>query len=227
MSLAELIRKRDTANLATAIPAISATQQREPARNVAGIATVAVANPSEAKIATLAGNVGADDTAIATSWGWLLHYADREPLEAYALPEMTHAEVLALHPDAVAAEPIAERSKRTANTAEAAELRELVEAIYSGDTEADRAEAVAAALADPDAALICYRSIAIERGIVVEPDDRRTCGQCANLRFGVCTVASPDGAVTAATGYRPSELFRITPHRCDGYAPSLVATSGM
>lgn len=57
MTLSALIRKRDTGNLATAIPAIpaipaiSATQPKEEAATVARIATVAVANPKEEKAA--------------------------------------------------------------------------------------------------------------------------------------------------------------------------------
>ena len=43
MTLSALIRKRDTGNLATAIPAISATQPKGEAATVARIATVAVA----------------------------------------------------------------------------------------------------------------------------------------------------------------------------------------
>jgi hypothetical protein len=51
MTLSALIRKRDTGNLATAIPAISATQPKGDAATVARIATVAVANPKEEKTA--------------------------------------------------------------------------------------------------------------------------------------------------------------------------------
>jgi hypothetical protein len=42
----------------------------------------------------------------AHSWRWLLHFSDREPVEVRILPEQTHAEVLASHPDAIAAEPL-------------------------------------------------------------------------------------------------------------------------
>ncbi len=45
MSLSDLIRKRSTNHLATAIPAIPATQPHGEAATVARIATVAVANP--------------------------------------------------------------------------------------------------------------------------------------------------------------------------------------
>lgn len=49
MTLSALIRKRDTGNLATDIPAISATQPKGEAATVARIATVAVANPKKEK----------------------------------------------------------------------------------------------------------------------------------------------------------------------------------
>lgn len=62
MTLSALIRKRNTRNLATAIPAISATQPKEEPATVARIATVAVANPKEEKTAPPA-KVGAAEIA--------------------------------------------------------------------------------------------------------------------------------------------------------------------
>jgi hypothetical protein len=56
-------------------------------------------------------------------------------------------------------DPIADAVTPTATPAEADELRRLVNAILAGDTEADRAEAFAIALADPVAALTCYRTL--------------------------------------------------------------------
>ena len=103
MTLSALIRKRDTGNLATAIPAIFATHPKGEAATVARIATVAVATPQEAKTAPKA-KVGAGDTATASRW-WLIHYPDRDPVEVACCPEATHADILERHPDAVAAEP--------------------------------------------------------------------------------------------------------------------------
>lgn len=65
MTLSNLIRKRDTVGIATAIPAISATQPKGEVATVARIATVAVANPKEEKTAPPA-KVGAGDTAPAS-----------------------------------------------------------------------------------------------------------------------------------------------------------------
>ncbi len=39
---------------------------------------------------------------------WLLHYADRKPVEVYFAPAADHVEALAGYPDAVAAEPLPE-----------------------------------------------------------------------------------------------------------------------
>ena len=39
---------------------------------------------------------------------WLLHYADREPMEVHFAPAADHAEALVAYPDAVAAEPLPE-----------------------------------------------------------------------------------------------------------------------
>lgn len=77
MTLSALIRKRDTGNLATAIPAISATQPKGEARTVARIATVAVANPKEGQAAppvivgdgdTVAAPMTADDEKAIRAW---------------------------------------------------------------------------------------------------------------------------------------------------------------
>jgi hypothetical protein len=78
MSLADLIRKRDTLNLATAIPAISATHHGQAAAAVAGIATVAVANQANTK----------------TNDAELIHLV-RLCGERYAFTEAEHAEALA------------------------------------------------------------------------------------------------------------------------------------
>lgn len=94
MILSALIRKRETVGVATAIPAISATQPNEGAATVARIATVAVANPTEAKTAN------AD-----ASWCWWLAYSETKHLVVYFHPEATRAEVLERYPGVLVAEP--------------------------------------------------------------------------------------------------------------------------
>ena len=50
---------------------------------------------------------------------WLIHFLDREPLEVWFSPAADHDEALAGYPDAVAAEPVPERTDtRTANVIE-------------------------------------------------------------------------------------------------------------
>lgn len=44
------------------------------------------------------------DTATASRW-WLIQYLDRDPVKVACFPDATHAEILEMHRDAVAAEP--------------------------------------------------------------------------------------------------------------------------
>lgn len=203
--LSALIQKRETRNAATATPAIFATQPK--AGTVARVATVAVANLTEAKTANAA-----------TSWTWLLHFSDSDPLEVYCNPDATHAAILKRYPDALAAEPIPARAKRKPPEAEAAELRVLVQTIGAAEKwTADELErASAGALADPDGALVCYRALAVEHGIILPTDDgRSTCNQCANLAGRRC-LAAWRGEIVATRDYAP---VRDIPRRCEGYAP--------
>lgn len=96
---------------------------------------------------------------------WLFHFTDRNDLPVTFAPAVVHAAALACYPDAVAAEPIPDQPQRKPTKAEADEIMALVQAIYANDTDNDRAEALAAALVDPDGALLCYRTIAMDRGI--------------------------------------------------------------
>ncbi|MBV2264275.1 MAG: hypothetical protein KUL79_12030 [Thauera sp.] len=215
MKIANLIRKRPREAVATAIPAIPATELGSRAASVAKIATVAVANAADlgeggeqavAGIATVAvakpnkGRVEGTAPPIRAT-RWLIHFLDREPMEVWFAPAADHAEALAAYRDALAAEPIRERTDtRTATVIERDELLALVEAVYAGDTDADRAEALDAALADPEGALQCYRAIAAERGITV-----------------VLPVITRPTSITVATGCK-SCRHRKRPGRSDpGY----------
>jgi len=154
---------------------------------------------------------------------WLIHFADREPVEGTFSPVATHAEVLAHWPGAVAAEPMPERPGRALADNEAAMLRALVTAIYQDDGDNDRNEALAAALADPDNALACYQAIASEHGLTLpDSDDRRTCRQCLNLRGGACQVAIPGGNLSAQRGYKPGALWQGEPHRCEAFTERMI-----
>ena len=64
--------------------------------------------PKVAEAATLP----SQETDIRSRW-WLLHFADREPVEVACFPDVSHDEILERHPDAIAAEPIPLRSNET------------------------------------------------------------------------------------------------------------------
>jgi hypothetical protein len=59
------------------------------------MATVAVANPTDAKTADAV-----------TSYRWLVHFANREPLEVFTHPDADFKRMMAEYPDCVAAEPL-------------------------------------------------------------------------------------------------------------------------
>lgn len=209
MILAALIRKRTIGDLATATPAIAATQTAETIGTVARIATIAVANHPN-------GQTG----EFTTSWGWLLHYPASDPVQVFCLPEPTHVEVLAMYPDAVAAEPIPERTRIKPTPEQEVEWQALwgsVGASYTL-TRTEQQEALALALNDPDAVSQSYQATAPKPGIALDHDDRRYCDKCTNLRRDVCTIAEPKiGALVVANrGYRP---VREPPRRCAGYTP--------
>ena len=170
MSLSAMIRKRQPGNFATATPATFATHEGGKVRTVASVASVAVANSETVK---------AGDGKPCSQW--LFHFADRDDLPVTFAPAVDHAAALAYYPDAVAAEPIPDRPQRKPTKAEAEEIAALVQAIYANDTDDDQAEALAAALADPEGALLCYRTIAKDRGIAIAApvlSAARACRDC-------------------------------------------------
>jgi hypothetical protein len=100
-----------------------------------------------------------DKTERIVATGWRLKFAEGEPLDVTFCPPANRGNVLARYPHAIDAEPIPERPRRVATEAEARELRGLIQAVYGSEADADRAEALDAALNDTAAALRCYRAI--------------------------------------------------------------------
>lgn len=221
MTLSNLIRKRDTGSIATAIPAISATQPKGEAATVARIATVAVANPKEEKTA-LPAIVGAGDTATASRW-WLIHYPDRDPVEVACCPEATHADMLERHPDAVAEEPftpIIRQPSAPLTAEEETAIRAWLALIEETDP-ATIAEVIDQCQRDVDARdYFTGRAEAELPKPDPFPDDRRTCDQCANLVARRCQAAKR-GEIVANRDYEP---MRDLPRRCEGYAPGATDT---
>ena len=179
MTLSALIRKRDTGNVATAIPAIFATDGRDSGATVARIATVAVANPKEEKTApAIVGTVmvpfdplkgkaprqkvDAGDTVNASCW-WLLHYPDRDSLEVACCPEVSHAVILERHPDAVAAEPFTPTIRQASaplTASEEAAIRAWLALIVETDP-ATIAEVIGQCQRDADARAYFTRAVVI------------------------------------------------------------------
>lgn len=108
---------------------------------------------------------------------------------------------------------------------QAAELRALVSRVTLEWPNAERAEALAVALADPDAALVSFRALSATQQplAATEPDHRRTCQQCANLSgptrggFRRCLAAwRGEPPAGAAREYHP---VVDVPRRCESYTP--------
>jgi hypothetical protein len=132
--------------------------------------------------------------------------------------------VAEIYPGAVI-EPLSTPARREPTAAEAAELSALVRAVAAvGEwSAAEIEEAITLAQADPEAALICWRTLAAEHGL--EPashDDRRTCEQCTNLDrhrgrdgFRRCAAARRgDLPHVASRDYSP---VPDVPKRCEGF----------
>lgn len=94
MTLAALIRKRESMSPANANPAKAANDGRGECEPLAGLAALALANPTEEKTAS-----------DATSWCWWLAFSETEHLIAYFHPDATRAEVLERYPGVLVAEP--------------------------------------------------------------------------------------------------------------------------
>jgi hypothetical protein len=94
---------------------------------------------------------------------WRIRFPKLAPVEVWFTPEATKADALAACFGAIEAVPLPDVAGRTATDAEANELRALIATILADGAEAERAEAVTTALADPIAALDCYRLLSADR----------------------------------------------------------------
>ncbi len=171
--------------------------------------------------------VGAGDTATASRW-WLIHYADRDPLEVACYPDATHAEMLERYPDAITAEPFTPIYRQPYTPLAASEetaIRAWLALIEETDP-ATIAEAIGQCQRDADArAYFTGRTISENQDELpvdrnrLETEDRRACSQCLNLRGRVCAIAKPQAGslVVANVGYRPQP---DTLQRCAGYLPN-------
>lgn len=177
-----------------------------------------------------------NDPTTAAATGRLIHFADdRDPVEVWAAPALTHAEVLTAYPASVAVEPVRKRvGARSVTPHERDELLAPIQAIYAADTDRDRQEAIDAALADPASALTCDQTIAAECGIELGEPVRilvrtetavRDCSTCRHRKRpglsspGYCSGARDD----LEPAYTPRHPLRKLPAdlgaSCDRYLP--------
>lgn len=131
--------------------------------------------------------------------------------------------------EAVATGPSVATVATVATPGQAAELRELVAIVAAGWPDDERADALAAALADPDAALICFQALAAERRVLIIPAnsepasaDMRPCVDCASYTpSGRCLAAwrgeSFGAGIATSRTWTPALPER--PQRCGAYAP--------
>lgn len=111
MTLAALIRKRESEKPANANPAKAANDGREESEPFAGLAALALANPTESKT---------DNDA--TSWCWWLAFSETEHLIVYFHPDATRADVLERYPGVLVAEPYDPPMNLDLNTGDEQEL---------------------------------------------------------------------------------------------------------
>lgn len=109
------------------------------------------------------------------------------------------------------------------------ELRELVGIVAADWPDDERADAMAAALADSEAALVCFRTLVAERGgalvnnkQITTPAGMRACVDCANFTAsGRCLAAwrgeSFGAGIATSRTWTPAMPER--PQRCGAYAP--------
>ncbi len=223
MTLAALIRKRETVKPANANLAKVANDERARGEPLAGLATLALANTANEKTASMPGKVLADDTATASCW-WRIHYPGREPVEVACCPPATHAEMLAWRPDAIVVEPFEPTPRQpdaplTANDEAAirawlAHIEETNESII--------ANVLNQCQQDADARDYYLRRVREDlrktEADTAGDDDRRTCAQCANLTGRGLCLAAQRGEIVASRNYEP---IRDLPRRCEGYMPGV------
>jgi hypothetical protein len=196
--------KTDKSTLVSFVSPGLAQKQTEIATNDPALDPVIEAVPSEREEAV-------------TSWQWLVHFTDRNPLEVSCSPVATHAEILEDYPDAVAAEPIVystQPSSPALTTAEESAIKGWLAHIEETDP-ALIAETIDLCQQDADARQYFTRRAAELPKPDPFPDDRRTCDQCANLIAWQCQAAKR-GEIVAS---RNDEPIRDLPRRCEGYAP--------
>ncbi len=154
---------------------------------------------------------------------WLTHYADREPVERHFRPDATTAEVLAWHPDAIAAEPLPD-SDRVAQPL-SPELDGLIRTVaaFHGFTSDELEEALAVASRDVDNALVSFRLLAA--GVDAFMDiDREAFAERAGILEYDGLYSRPEAELLAAWEATQALFARLTAREwLARYAPERLA----
>ncbi len=152
---------------------------------------------------------------------WLIHFADRNPLEVAFSPAATHAEVLAWYEDAVAAEPVAPIVRQPSDTLSAEEERAVLRWLaHIGEQDpATIAEVLSA----------CRRDIEARRYFLQRAEWRPThtniadCTSCRHRRSpgGVvryCASGRSDLLLAYGAGHPLRRLPDDQGHRCNQWS---------
>jgi hypothetical protein len=93
------------------------------------------------------------------AYSWRIRYPGSNSMEVIFAPAATQAEVVAIYSGA-SVEALPETPPRAASPAEVSELKALISAVLVDAEPEDRDEALRVACADPDAALVSFRTLA-------------------------------------------------------------------
>jgi len=170
MSLLELIQGKRSLEVATAIPAISATTQPQLVRTVATIAKVQVANQS-------AGKSEISISVVKSRW-WLVHFRNQAPKEICCYPSATDDQVLCAINGAFHVEAISDGSSGLASPDRYGHWSESEVVLVKQRTDLFVSRGVALDDADVLACLL------VERDRI--GDDRRSCAECISRSHGSC-----------------------------------------
>lgn len=175
MKLVDLIRRKRSTDLATAIHAISATTQSQlgqSVRSVTKVARIAIANQGTVK-------VDPHTFEVKSRW-WLVKFINRDPKEICFTPIATVEQVLKAITGAISAEPLATGSPGLINPDHFGHWSESEIELVTLRT----VSFVSRGVPTNDAEVLACHLVERDRTF----DDRRSCAECWHLRRGLCLL---------------------------------------
>lgn len=115
MGLDDLLAKLERAAGTAGTAGVPAGVPANPLQTLAGTAGTAGTAENDKSGGDSSEALPTDTAPPVRATRWLLHYADREPIEVHFAPAADHDDVLTAHRDAVAAEPLPEVRTRVRN----------------------------------------------------------------------------------------------------------------